>query len=82
MPRKLVGAIVKPTGLLLSKPLQHCLKSKRLIGNFLAAFLSPLMGGSIAFNLPIDDPNLKLLITALISASVVTGLVLSRELQK
>jgi len=40
------------------------------------------MGGGIAFNLPIEDPNLKILITALISASVVTGLVLSRELQK
>jgi len=56
--------------------------SRKLLGNFLIAFLSPLMGTSIAFNLEIEDMNLKILLTALLSASIVTGLVLARELQK
>jgi len=58
------------------------ISSRKLLGNFLAAFLSPLMGSSIAFNLPIEDQNLKILLTALISASVITGLVLSEALKK
>lgn len=54
--------------------------SLRLLANFLTAFLSPLMGASIAFNLDIEDPNLKILLTALISSLIVTGLVLAREI--
>jgi len=56
--------------------------SRKLLGNFLIAFLSPLVGTGIAFNLPIEDPNLKILLTALLSASIVTGLVLARELKE
>ena len=51
----------------------------RLTANFLTAFLSPLLGASVAFNLPINDDNLKILITALIASVIVTGLVLARE---
>lgn len=54
----------------------------RLLGNWLTTFLSPLAGGSIAFQLPIEDPNLKILLTAIISASIVTGLVIAKELDK
>jgi len=57
-------------------------KYKRLLGNFLTAFLSPLVGTTIAFNIEMEDENLRILLIALISASIVTGLVLSRELQK
>ncbi len=47
------------------------------------AFLSPLMATSIVFNLDfIVDNNLKILITALISASVVTGMILAEQLKK
>ena len=54
----------------------------RIIGNWLTSFLSPMVGASIAFNLPIDDNNLKILIMALISSCIVTGLVIARELEK
>lgn len=54
----------------------------RLFGNWLTTFLSPLAGGSIAFSLPIDEPNLKILLTAIFSASIVTGLVIAKELDK
>ena len=54
----------------------------RIVGNWLTAFLSPLLGVGIAFNLPIDDINLKILISALISSCIVTGLVIARELDK
>ncbi len=54
----------------------------RIIGNWLTAFLSPLMGGTIAFSLPITDDNLRILIMALIASTIVTGLVIARELDK
>lgn len=54
----------------------------RIVGNFMTAFFSPLMGTTIAFNLDTLDINQKILLTALISASIVTGLVISRELQR
>jgi len=54
----------------------------RIMGNFLTTFLSPLAGGSIAFSLPIADQNLKILLTALISALIVTGIVIAKELDK
>ena len=56
--------------------------SRKILGNFLAAFLTPLAGGSIAFNLPIEDHNVKILLTALISACIITGIVLSEALKK
>lgn len=56
--------------------------TRRLLGNFLAAFLSPLIGSSIAFNLEGLDFNVKVLLTALISASVITGIVLAEVLKK
>ncbi len=54
----------------------------RIIGNWLTSFLSPLVGVSIGFNLPIEDENLRILIIALISSCIVTGLVIARELDK
>lgn len=54
----------------------------RIVGNWLTAFLSPLMGITVAFSLPIEDYNLKILISALISSCIVTGLVIGRELDK
>jgi len=56
----------------------------RLFGNWLLAFLSPLMGaGGTVLVVPEEwDPNIKILITALISASIVTGFVIVRELDK
>ena len=48
----------------------------------MTAFLSPLAGTSIAFNIEGIDYNLKILITAFISSLIVTGLVIARELDK
>lgn len=48
----------------------------------MTAFLSPLMGSTIAFNLDNLDINTKILLTSLVSASIVTGLVISRELER
>lgn len=56
--------------------------TRKLLGNFLAAFLSPLVGSSIAFNLEGLDFNVKVLLTALISACVITGIVLAEVLKK
>ncbi len=54
----------------------------RIGGNWLTSFLSPLAGTSIAFSLPLDDINLKILLTALISASIITGLSIGYELRR
>ena len=48
----------------------------------MTAFFSPLAGTSVGFNLEGIDYNLKLLISALISSIIVTGLVIGRELDK
>lgn len=55
---------------------------RRILGNWITAFLSPLAGTSIAFNIEGIDYNLKILITAFISSLIVTGLVIGRELDK
>lgn len=55
---------------------------RRILGNWLTSFLTPLMGMGLAFNLPIQDMNLKLLISALIGATIMTGLVIGRELER
>lgn len=55
---------------------------KRILGNFMIAFLSPLMGTSVAFNLDGLPENYRILLSALISASVVTGLVIAREFER
>jgi len=52
----------------------------RIIANWGLAFISPLFGTTIAFNIDIEDPNLKILLTALISSLIVTGLVVFREM--
>lgn len=54
----------------------------RIGGNWLTSFLSPLVGASVAFNLPIEDENLRILIIGLVSSCIVTGLVIARELDK
>ena len=54
---------------------------QRILGNWMTSFLSPLAGTSISFNLPIDDLNLKILLTAAISSVIVTGLVVARTLE-
>ena len=54
----------------------------RILGNWLTSFLSPLTGMTISFTLPIEDQNVKLLLSAVIASSIVTGLVISRELEK
>ena len=57
-------------------------EAKRILGNWMTSFLSPLVGSSIVFNLDfVNDLNLKILISALVSSSVVTGLVISRKLE-
>ena len=55
---------------------------RRVVGNFMTAFLSPLMGTSVAFNLDYLETNEKILLSALISASVVAGLVIAREIDR
>ena len=57
------------------------IKVQRIIGNWLTAFISPLIGTSIAFNLPLEDINTKILFTAIISSSLVTGLIIARSLE-
>jgi len=54
----------------------------RIVSNWGLAFLSPLLGGGLAFNIPVEDPNVKILLTALFSSLIVTGLVIFRELDK
>jgi len=55
---------------------------KRVLGNFMIAFLSPLIGSSLALNIDFLEGNWKLLGGALISASIVTGMVIAREWEK
>lgn len=58
------------------------IESRRIVGNWLTSFLSPLMALSLVFNLDfITDTNLKILLSALISSCIVTGLVISRKLE-
>ena len=54
----------------------------RIGGNWITAFLSPLAGTTIAFNLPMEDINLKIIATALISASILAGISIGYELNK
>ena len=54
----------------------------RIGGNWLTSFLSPLTGMAIAFNLPINDENVKILLTSVIASSIVTGMVVAREMEK
>lgn len=51
------------------------------MGNWMISFLSPLVGTSIAFNLPIEDMNMKVLITSLLSSMIVTGIVIGKSLE-
>lgn len=48
----------------------------------MTSFLSPLMGSTLAFNLDYLETNWKILLTALISATIVTGLVIAREVDR
>lgn len=57
------------------------IKLQRILGNWLISFLTPLLGGGLAFNLPIEPEWLKVVITALIASSIVTGLVVANHLQ-
>lgn len=58
------------------------IESRRILGNWLTSFLSPMIGSTLVFNLNfVEDVNLKILISALISSSIVTGLVISRKLE-
>jgi len=54
---------------------------KRITGNLLSAFLSPLVGSSIAFNIDLPDDNARILVIALISSLIITGLVVSNEMK-
>ncbi len=54
----------------------------RIAGNWLTGFLSPLTGMTIAFTLPIADQNIKIILSAIIASSIVTGLVISREMER
>lgn len=57
-------------------------KIKRIFGNWLMTFLSPLMSNTVVFSLPIGwDDNTKILISAILSASIVTGLVIAQVFQ-
>ena len=51
----------------------------RIIGNWGVAFLSPILGTSTAFQLGTDDPNVTILLSALISSLIVVGIVIFRE---
>ena len=58
------------------------IRIQRILGNWLTAFLSPLMGSMIVFNLDfIPDQNHKILLSALVSSMVVTGLIIAKTLE-
>lgn len=46
----------------------------RLIGNWMTSFFAPLGGGGIALTIPFEDPNLRILFTALVSSIIITGI--------
>ena len=57
-----------------TKPWSWKKANVRLIANWLTAFLSPLAGGGIAFTLPFEDPTTRIVVTALVSSIIITGL--------
>lgn len=56
---------------------------KRIIGNFMMSFLSPLVGGTTtAFIIPESwGVNWTILITAFVSSTILTGIVIAQQLQ-
>ena len=58
------------------------IKVQRVTGNWLVSFLSPLIGGGLAFNVPIEPEWLKVVITAFVSSLIVTGIVVGNTLGK
>ena len=53
----------------------------RVIGNWITGFLSPLIGTSTAFHFTDFDFNVKLILSALIASTIVTGLVIAKEME-
>ena len=53
----------------------------RVLGNWITGFLSPLIGTSTAFHFDYLDFNVKLILSALIASTIVTGLVVAREME-
>jgi len=58
------------------------IKVQRVVGNWMVSFLSPLAGGGTVLAMPVEDINLKLLLTALVSSFIVTGIVVGNTLGK
>lgn len=57
------------------------LTKKRLFGIWLTSFLTPLMGATLAFNLPFRNENIMILVSSLIISSIIVGLVIAKELE-
>ena len=54
----------------------------RMFGNWITAFLSPLIGTTIAFRFEWTDANLEIIFISLVSSTIVTVLIVGRELEK
>ena len=54
----------------------------RLTGNWLTSFLSPLVGTTTAFSLDIAELNTKILLSALFSSFIVTGLLVAKKMER
>jgi hypothetical protein len=57
------------------------LTTRRVLGNWLVSTLSPLIGGTLTFQMPVEPEWLKVILTAFVSGSIVTALVIGNHWQ-
>ena len=57
------------------------LTTKKVFGIWLTSFLTPLMGSTIAFNLPFQNQNILIIVSSVIASSIIVGLVIAKELE-
>lgn len=50
----------------------------RIVGNGLTSFFSPLAGGGITFVFAVEDDNLRVLYTALVTSIIITGMAIGK----